>query len=107
MATRKKHHYIPQFYLRKFSVREEGKTIGLYHHKSKVFFPEANIRHQACEKYLYGKDDEVEAALSRLESNVSRMLDTMRIHFVPPSVNDNAFAVFKRYTLYQMYRTVK
>ncbi len=35
------------------------------------------------------------------------MLDIMRIHFVPPSVNDNAFAVFKRYTLYQMYRTVK
>lgn len=41
MANKKRHHYIPRFYLKRFSVNNEEKFIGLYNNKSDVF-PKTN-----------------------------------------------------------------
>ncbi len=107
MSARKKHHYIPQFYLKKFSIREEKKVIGLYNHQKDIFINEAAIRHQACEKYLYGRNGEVEEDLSKLEFWASKMMEVMLTSFIPPPQNSNAYDVIKKYLLYQMHRTLK
>lgn len=66
-------HYVPRFYLRNFSINNEGK--GLYcfdKHTSKNFI--ANIRNTACEKYFYDipRDDQsVEKSLAKIESILS------------------------------------
>jgi len=107
MASRKSHHYIPQFYLRKFSLNEDGKTIGLYNHKRDLFISTTSIKHQACEKYLYGKDDEVEAILSKQESTIAIMFGRMIKHFLPPADDSIAYKILLRYILYQQSRTTK
>lgn len=73
MEIRKKHHYVPRFYLKRFSINNEGKFIGLYNHKSKIFIQKAPIKHHACESYLYGRDDEIEIELAKLENKVAKM----------------------------------
>lgn len=105
MPGNKNHHYVPQSYLKNFSVRDEQKQIGLFNHQSGKFVAAASIRHQASEDYLYGKETDVETALGVLEGEGAKMIKRMRETFVPPSVNANAFKVFKRYMLTQLYRT--
>jgi len=107
MASRKSHHYVPQFYLRKFSLGEEGKTIGLYNHVKDLYIPTTSIKHQACQKYLYGKDDYVEDILSKLESITATMFSKMIKHFLPPPDDSPAYKVLLRYILYQESRTTK
>jgi hypothetical protein len=109
MGVRKKHHYVPKFYLKRFSVNNEGKVLGLYNYKSEVFIANAPLKHQACETFLYGRDDEVEAELGKLESNVAKMFHywTEEKILIPPPENTNGFTVLKRFILYQLYRTPK
>lgn len=109
MGVRKKHHYVPRFYLKRFSVNNEGKVLGLYNHKSEIFIANAPLKHQACETFLYGRDDEVEAELGKLESNVAKMFHywTEEKILIPPPENTNGFTLLKRFILYQLYRTPK
>ena len=109
MGKRKKHHYIPQFYLKRFSIDEERKCVALYNHKNKLFVQSAQIRHQACEEFLYGTDDDVENDLSKLENAMASMFQlwTEEKILVPPPQNTNAFTLLKRFVLYQIFRTLK
>ncbi|MEJ0103131.1 MAG: DUF4238 domain-containing protein [Bacteroidota bacterium] len=107
MENKRSHHYIPRFYLKKFSINEKRKVVGLYNHTKNIFISQAAIKHQACEKYLYGRDDEIENELSKLESAVAGMFDIMLKHFIPPLEDQAAFTLLKRYILYQSFRTPK
>ena len=63
-------HYVPQFYLRNFSVKDNGKTLFCFDKcTSKKFI--VNIRNIACEKYFYDltkEDKRIEINLARIES---------------------------------------
>lgn len=109
MTKKKKHHYIPRFYLKRFSANNEGKFIGLYNHKCKIFIQGAPLKHQACENFLYGEDDVIENALAEMENNVARMFYywTEEKLLYPPPVESNGFKLLKRFILYQAYRTPK
>lgn len=109
MAKKKKHHYIPRFYLKRFSVNKEGKFIGLYNHKNKMFIQESPLKHQACENFLYGEDDEIENALAEMENNVAKMFYywTEEKLLYPPPAESNGFNLLKRFILYQAFRTPK
>jgi|GEM_PF-699887 hypothetical protein len=109
MASKKRHHYIPRFYLKRFSVNNEGKFIGLYNHESDVFVQEAPLRHQAYQNFLYGEDDDIENALAEMESNVAKMFYywTEEKLLYPPSPETNGFNLLKRFVLYQAFRTPK
>jgi len=73
MLIKSSHHFIPQFYLRRFSIRDEGKSISLYNLKNKKIIQNAPIKHQACKKFLYRADDEVENALGKMENEVANI----------------------------------
>lgn len=109
MSKRKNHHYVPRFYLKRFSVNGEGKTIGLYNYKNKVFIPNAPIKHQASKDFLYGKDDGTESDLAKLESAISKLFHywTEEKILIPPPKDSKAFSAIKRFILYQIYRTPK
>jgi hypothetical protein len=109
MAKKKRHHYIPKFYLKRFSINNNGKFIGLYNYKNDVFVQEAPLRHQAYENFLYGEDDEIENTLADMESNVAKMFFywTEEKLLYPPPVASNGFKLLKRFILYQAFRTPK
>lgn len=109
MSKRKNHHYVPRFYLKRFSHSNEGLLIGLYNLKNKIFIKKAPVKHQASSDYLYGKDDEVESELSKLESNISKLFYywTEEKLLIPPPENSNGLTILKRFILYQIFRTPK
>ena len=109
MGKRKSHHYIPRFYLRRFSINYEGKSIGLYNHVRNIYIANAPIKHQACEDFLYGSDDDVEAYLAKLENIIGNFFNHWvdKKHFFLPPENTNGLTVLKRFILYQLYRTPK
>ncbi|MDR2010888.1 MAG: DUF4238 domain-containing protein [Bacteroidales bacterium] len=109
MHKRKNHHYIPRFYLKRFSSDEEGKTIGLYNHQNGKFIKNAPIKHQASENFLYGTDDQTESELAKLENGIAKLFYywTEEKILFPPSNGTKAFSALKRFILYQLYRTPK
>src|ERR1700756_3118322 len=109
MASKKRQHYIPKFYLKRFSVDIQGKFIGLYNHKSNIFIKEAPLRHQAYKNFLYGEDEEIENALAVIENNVAKMFYywTEDKILIPPPPDSNGFKLLKQFILYQAFRTPK
>ncbi len=73
MAENKRQHFVPQFYMRKFSVDAERKLISLYVIDGERHVPAASIRDQAYEDYFYGKAG-VEDDLKELEAVVSPII---------------------------------
>src|ERR1700740_1153368 len=105
MGQRKKHHYIPRFYLKRFSVNYDGKIIGVYNLRNELFIKNAPIKHQACDEFLYGEDDYVENELAKMENIVSKLFyhwTDEKTLLIPPN-DSKAFLILKRYILYQMY----
>lgn len=109
MSKRKNHHYIPRFYFKRFSVNNKGKVIGLYNCANSIYVQNAPIKHQACEEFLYGDDNEIESLLADLENNIAKMFHywTEKKILIPPPQNTNGFIAFKRFILYQLFRTPK
>jgi len=71
MSDKKKHHYVPRFYLKLFAAdlaAEDPRTIGLYNIPRKLLIPLASIRDQCAKDWFYGASDNLEDAMSTLES---------------------------------------
>lgn len=109
VPKKKRHHYIPRFYLKKFSNNKEGKQLGLFNHVSKKFVRAAPLASQAYKNFLYGKDDEVENEIAKMEETISELFHYWteeKILILPPKDSD-AFKLLKRFILFQGYRTPK
>lgn len=109
MAIKKRHHYIPRFYLKRFSINNDGKFLGLYNLDNRKFISYAPLKSQAYENFLYGEDDEIENALAEMESNVAKMFYywTKEKLLYPPPIESNGFKLLSRFILYQAFRTPK
>lgn len=109
MVKKKKHHYIPKFYLKRFSNNNDGKFVGLYNLKNGKFISHAPLKSQGAEDFLYGVDDEIENALARMENDMARIFYfwTEKKWLDVPPVESNGFKLLKRFILYQAYRTPK
>jgi hypothetical protein len=109
MTKKKRHHYIPRFYLKRFSKNNEGKVLSLYNLNNRKFIQTAPLKSQAYENFLYGVDNEIENALAEMEGNVARMFHYWteeKLLYAPP-MESNGFKLLKRFILYQAYRTPK
>lgn len=70
--SKKKHHFVPQFYLRHFGVDShrdisDRRQIGLFNWKSDLILSSVGIRDQCQRHKFYGKDDQLENALADME----------------------------------------
>ena len=63
----KNQHYVPQFYLRRFSEFERKKQINVYNLHHKKFIIGASIKGQAYKPFFYDNDGTIESYLSKIE----------------------------------------
>jgi hypothetical protein len=109
MSKKKRHHYIPRFYLKRFSIDLQGKFIGLYNLKNNKLIREAPLRNQAYENFLYGQDDEIENALAHIEDKIALLFYywTEEKLLYPPPPETNGFKILRQFILYQAFRVPK
>jgi len=106
MPEKKKHHYVPIFYLKLFSNKKDNKTIGIFNIESKKFISDGALKSQAQKNYLYGKDKRIENALQFLESDASRIFTLLvEKHKLPTVGTKDHFTLFE-YVVFQATRTV-
>jgi hypothetical protein len=72
MPSNKKHHFVPRFYLRRFSA--DGVSVNLYNIPSRRRIFRANLKNQAYRDYFYGKQLDVEHAIAGLEAEAAGVL---------------------------------
>src|SRR6476660_7461177 len=71
MPANKKHHFVPRFYLRRFS--PDGKSINLYNIPSRRRILHANLRNQCYRDYFYGKLPVIENAVAGIEAEAAEV----------------------------------
>jgi hypothetical protein len=106
MAKNKKQHYVPQFYLKFFSSKQEDTHIGLFHFKTGKLIRAAGLKNQAYEDYFYGKDDVLESGLARLEGDASSVLNEIINNEVLPKQASKEYWLLWTFVLVQAYRTL-
>lgn len=75
MPANKKHHYVPRFYLKRFS--PDARSINLYNFQLASAIVGANLKNQCYRNYMYGKEGEHEKRLSILEGAFAQLLRNM------------------------------
>lgn len=70
-TEKKNQHFLPQFYLRNFSFKGNGKQIGLYNFRTNFFYSSAKIKGQCSKKFFYGEDGIIEDKFSSIEGNIA------------------------------------
>jgi hypothetical protein len=73
MPPNKKHHYVPQFYLKNFSA--DQKLINSYIKKRREIFQDVAIKDHCHRNYFYGKYGKTEKILSTLEGYFSKAIN--------------------------------
>ena len=100
MPKNKKQHYVPVFYLKRFSL--SGKHIGLWNMESQKKILSANLRNQCYEDYSYGKNNEVENILADIEGETSNILNNINC-FDP--YNSDKYEILLLYIITQFFRS--
>lgn len=74
MPDKKKQHFVPQFYLRNFSIDCSRKRLGIFNIDKSKFISDGNLKNQAYKNYFYGHDLTIEDALSEQESRTAKII---------------------------------
>ena len=74
MAKKKNQHYVPEFYLKRFSPDKEKRTIGIWNLRRRQKIIGASLRDQCSLDYFYGKDLILEESFEDLERLTSALL---------------------------------
>lgn len=105
MAIKKNQHYVPQMYLRLFSVDEDGSQVGMFYLGKELFKSKIPLRHQAKEDFFYGKDGELEEELSKLETKAAPLLKDIISGNTIPLKNSDDYNCVLLFTLVLANRT--
>lgn len=73
--NKRKQHYVPKFYLRKFS--ENNKSVGMYLFKTNKIIEYASINDSLWEEYFYGEDAIVENKLAEWEGRWNDVISSI------------------------------
>jgi Protein of unknown function (DUF4238) len=104
VAEKTKQHFVPQFYMRNFSLDVERKTIALYVIDADKHVPTAAIKDQAYKNNMYGRTG-VEDRLSRLEGKVSPLIQAAIHKDVLPKLGSDDHHSLLTFVLFQHART--
>lgn len=103
MPNNKKHHYVPRFYLKRFS--PDGRSISLWNINNRIKVPSVNLKHQCYKNYFYGKELQVEQALSLVEGHTARIFRLIDNYESPPPYDSEDYLTLVLYMLMQYGRT--
>lgn len=106
MSKPRKQHFVPQFYLRNFSLDENKIGISSYNHKTDKFFIDVPIKSQAYKNFIYGEDGLIEKDLSLFEAKIAQLISDPIHKINPPSTLED-FNLLKEFVLIQHSRTAK
>jgi hypothetical protein len=105
VSEKKKQHFVPQFYLRNFAVKDtDRKMVSLYHLPSGKHIEKAPLKTQAYEDYFY-KEAKIEDALGKIEGVVSPTITQAIQHDVLPARLSEAHHTLLLFVLFQAVRT--
>lgn len=103
----KRHHFVPQFYLKHFSSGAQRRSITLFNMKLGRSIHGASIRKQSAKNFFYGKEAVIEDALSRHEEAIAlvvrRVIDESQL----PLPDTEDYASLVTFILYLRARTAK
>ncbi len=92
MPENKKHHYVPKFYLRRFSGNK--KSICLYNLPKQLQVVNANLRNQCYQDYFYGKEKTTESALASMEGEIAQLYSLIdKYNDLPPPLSEHHVAM--------------
>lgn len=103
MPQNKKHHYVPRFYLKRFS--SDGKSINIWNLHDRRKICSANLKHQCYKDYFYGKEPEIEATLGYIEGKTAEVLRLIDIAETSPPPDSPDYLLLALYVLTQYGRT--
>jgi len=75
MPEKKNQHFVPRFYLKKFSLESQGERISIYNISSNKLIKSAKLYEQASKNYFYGSDLKIENALENLETKSAKIIN--------------------------------
>ncbi|MDE0380483.1 MAG: DUF4238 domain-containing protein [Rhodospirillales bacterium] len=104
MPQNKKQHYVPQFYLRRFS--KDGKSINIWNISNEKKIESANLKNQCYRNYFYGKDKDFEESLSYIEGQAARILHTIEGKLLLPAPGSEDHLTLVLFVLMQHARTL-
>ncbi|WP_214019819.1 DUF4238 domain-containing protein [Methanoculleus sp.] len=102
MAENKRQHFVPQFYLRNFSI--DGEHVYVYNLESSASFY-TQIRTSCQEKYFYGEGAQIEKALAPLENRQAEVLRKITETCSISSISPEERILLQSFTLLQYART--
>lgn len=105
MADNKKHHFVPKFFLRYFSLDVAGKLLGVYMPGTNFYKIDCGLEAQAQSTYLYGNDGEMESTLCTVEGMAATILGNIHKTSIIPRKKTVEYTWLLMYTVDQMYRT--
>ena len=103
MATRKNHHFVPQFYFRRFS--KDGHSICVIRRDDGKLIECAPIKSQASKGWFYGNDT-VESALGAIEGDCSSALKQLTECQTPTLLDPDEVTLTLLWLVLQRSRTM-
>lgn len=106
MNKKKSQHYVPQFYLRNFSIGEDRRQISLYNIPNNRLIGNVSLKNQAAKDYFYGRDEVLEEEFSHLEGLSSGIIRKIISSAFFPPVWENEHYLLVLFILTLRARTV-
>jgi len=104
MAEKKRHHFVPQFYLRYFS--KDKRNIKVFSvEERRIITKNAPIRSQSYQNYMYGKHRKIEDAISLIEKETKKIFEKIVTLKKLPRKRDPDYTTLLVFILYQAVRT--
>lgn len=103
MAEKKRQHFVPKMYLKRFSA--DGKSLRIFNLRSARFIDGASLREQCYRDYMYGRTPEREDALGSVEGIANIALDRVVEKCAPPLPSEKEFSTLLLFIAVQYART--
>ncbi|WP_066632002.1 DUF4238 domain-containing protein [Labilibacter marinus] len=104
MTKKKNQHFVPQFYLRRFTKTSKSPYIDLFNCTSQKIISKAAIKKQASISNFYDNDNVVEDALSMIEEETAKCLVKIdKMNNLPKLVSERTTII--AFILFQEART--
>ncbi|MBU8883844.1 DUF4238 domain-containing protein [Kaistella sp. DKR-2] len=85
-------HFVPKFYFRNFSFKQNQKEMGIFNLDSNFFKGRVPIKHQGAKRFFYGKDGELEEFFCLTEKRTAPLFrDIILKNKLPRQYTDEHF----------------
>ena len=103
--TKRKHHFVPLFYLRAF--QSEERRVHLYNLDSSFCVPNTSLKNQCYSKRFHGTDDKIEDQLAIIESFVAPVIRAVTSMGSLPEVDSDELELLYIFAAMQLVRVPK